>query len=82
MNFNTKGEYNFNTKGEYILKIAVVENDNQKTSSVFEPGFISIYEEVGREWKVLDCFENKVCNAKGMAAVRPNVADTKSSLVM
>jgi Fe-only nitrogenase accessory protein AnfO len=62
------------------LKIAVVENDNQKTSSIFEPGFIVIYEEDGREWKVLNRFENKVCNAKGMAAVRTAVADTIKQL--
>jgi len=62
------------------LKIAVVENDNQKTSSIFEPGFIAIYEEDGGEWKVLNRFENKVCNAKGMAAVRTAVADTIKQL--
>ncbi|HEY3361162.1 MAG TPA: Fe-only nitrogenase accessory protein AnfO [Methanosarcina sp.] len=62
------------------MKIAVVENDNQKTSSIFEPGFIVIYEEDGREWKVLNRFENKVCNAKGMAAVRTAVADTIKQL--
>jgi len=57
------------------LKIAVVENRKQQTSSIFEPGFISTYEEDGGEWKVLNRFENKVCNAKGMAAVRMAVAD-------
>lgn len=57
------------------MKIAVVENYNQQTSSIFEPGFIAIYGEDGREWKVLNRFENKVCNAKGMAAVRTAVAD-------
>jgi Fe-only nitrogenase accessory protein AnfO len=70
----------FNAKGGCALKIAVVENDNQKTSSIFEPGFISIYEEDGEEWKVLSCFENKVCNAKGMAAVRAAVVDTIKQL--
>lgn len=62
------------------MKIAVVENDNQKTSSIFEPGFIAIYEEDDGEWKVLNRFENKVCNAKGMAAVRMAVADTVKQL--
>lgn len=57
------------------MKIAVVENSKQQTSSIFEPGFISTYEEDGGEWKVLNRFENKVCNAKGMAAVRMAVAD-------
>ena len=57
------------------MKIAVVENNDQKTSSIFEPGFIVIYEEDREEWKVLNRFENKVCNAKGMAAVRLAVAD-------
>lgn len=71
---------NCNTKGGCTLKIAVVENDNQQTSSIFEPGFIAIYEEDSGEWKVLNRFENKVCNAKGMAAVRMAVADTVKQL--
>ncbi len=62
------------------MKIAVVENNNQKTSSIFEPGFVAIYEEDGGEWKVLNRFENKVCNAKGIAAVRMAVADTIKQL--
>ena len=62
------------------MKIAVVENNNQKTSSIFEPGFVAIYEEDGGEWKVLNRFENKVCNAKGIAAVRMAVGDTVKQL--
>lgn len=62
------------------MKIAVVENENRKASSIFEPGFIAIYEEDGGEWKVLTRFENKVCNARGMAAVRTAVADTIKQL--
>ncbi len=62
------------------MKIAVVENNNQKTSSIFEPGFVTIYEEDCGEWKVLNRFENKVCNAKGIAAVRTAVADTIKQL--
>jgi Fe-only nitrogenase accessory protein AnfO len=71
---------NCNTKGGCVLKIAVVENNDQKTSSIFEPGFVAIYEEDGGKWKVLNRFENKVCNAKGMAAVRMAVADTIKQL--
>ncbi len=62
------------------MKIAVVENENQKASSIFELGFIAIYEEDGGEWKVLTRFENKVYNARGMAAVRTAVADTIKQL--
>ncbi|WP_269849892.1 Fe-only nitrogenase accessory protein AnfO [Methanosarcina horonobensis] len=62
------------------MKIAVVENENQKTSSIFEPGFIAVYEEEAGEWKTLNRFENKVCNAKGIAAVRTVVADTVKQL--
>lgn len=62
------------------MKIAVVENEKQKASSIFEPGFIAIYEEDDGEWKVLTRFDNKVCNAKGMAAVRTAVADTIEQL--
>ena len=62
------------------MKIAVVENNNQKTSSIFESGFVATYEEEDGEWKVLNRFENKVCNAKGMAAVRIAVADTIKQL--
>lgn len=57
------------------MKIAVVENNNQKTSSIFEPGFIATYEEDDGKWKVLNRFENKVCNAKGITAVRTAMAD-------
>ena len=57
------------------MKIAVIENGSQQTSSLFKPGLIAIYEEDGREWKVLDRLENKVCNAKGMAEVRMAVTD-------
>lgn len=62
------------------MKIAVVENDNQKTISIFEPGFIAIYEENGGAWKVLKRFENKVYNAKGITEVRTAVADTVKQL--
>lgn len=57
------------------MKIAVIENGSKQTSSLFKPGLITIYEEDGREWKVLDRLENKVCNAKGMAEVRMAVTD-------
>jgi len=57
-----------------------VENDNQQTSSIFEPGFIAVYEEDGGEWKVLNRFENQVCNARGMAAVRMAVGDAIKQL--
>ena len=62
------------------MKISVVESNNQKTSSIFEPGFIATYEEDGGEWKVLNRFENKVCNAKSIAAVRMAVEDTIKQL--
>lgn len=65
-----------NAKRERILKIAVVESDNQKTNSIFEPGFVATYEEDGGKWKVLNRFENKVCNAKDIATVRTAVMDT------
>ncbi len=62
------------------MKISVVESNNQKTSSIFDPGFIATYEENGGEWKVLNRFENKVCNAKSIAAVRMAVEDTIKQL--
>ncbi|MCQ1535655.1 Fe-only nitrogenase accessory protein AnfO [Methanosarcina sp. KYL-1] len=62
------------------MKIAVVENDDQRTISIFEPGFIAVYEEDGGGWKVLNRFENQVCNAKGMAAVRMAVGDAVKQL--
>jgi Fe-only nitrogenase accessory protein AnfO len=62
------------------LKIAVVEDNNQKTSSIFEPGLITIYTEEGGEWQVLNRFENKVFNAKGIPAVRMAVEDTIKQL--
>ena len=58
------------------MKISVVESNNQKTSSIFEPGFIVTYEENDEGWKILNRFENKVCNANSIAAVRMAVADT------
>lgn len=57
-----------------------MENENQQTSSIFEPGFIAVYEEDGVEWKVLNRFENQVCNARGMAAVRMAVGDAIKQL--
>jgi Fe-only nitrogenase accessory protein AnfO len=71
---------NFYAKGGCVLKIAVVEDSNQKTSSIFEPGFITIYEEDNGEWKILNRFENKVSDAKGIAAVRMAVADAIKQL--
>lgn len=62
------------------MKIAVVEDDNQKTSSIFEQGFITTYEENEGEWKAINRLENKVYNAKGMAAVRTAVTDTIKKL--
>ena len=62
------------------MKIAVVEINNQKTSSIFEPGFVAIYGKDGGEWKVLNRFENIICNAKGIAAVRMAVVDTIKQL--
>lgn len=62
------------------MKIAVIENDNRKTSSILEPGFIATYGEDGGEWKALNRFENKVCNAKSIAAVRMALADTIKQL--
>jgi Fe-only nitrogenase accessory protein AnfO len=62
------------------LKISVVESNDQKTSSIFEPGFIVTYEEDGGEWKVLNRFKNKVCSAKSIAAVRMAVEDTIKQL--
>jgi Fe-only nitrogenase accessory protein AnfO len=62
------------------LKIAVVEDNNQKTSSIFESGFIAVYEEDEGEWKVLNRFENKVCDAKGISAVRMAVEDAVKQL--
>lgn len=62
------------------MKIAVVENDNQKTNSIFEQGFIATYEEDDGKWKVLNRFENKVCNAKDIATVRRAVVNTIKQL--
>jgi Fe-only nitrogenase accessory protein AnfO len=64
-----------------FLKIAVVEDNSQKTSSIFEPGFIAVYEDEEGKWKVLDRFENKLCEAKGISAVRMVVADAIKHLV-
>ena len=58
------------------MKMAVVENNDKKTSSIFKQGFIATYEEDCGEWKVLSRFENTVCRATGIAAVRMALADT------
>ena len=71
---------NCKTNGGYVLKISVVESNDQKTSSIFEPGFIVTYEENGGGWKILNRFENKVCSAKSIAAVRMAVEDTIKQL--
>ncbi len=67
-------------KRGHILKIAIVESDEQKTNSIFEQGFIAIYETDGEKWKFLKRFENKVCKAKDIATVRMTVIDTIKQL--
>lgn len=67
------------TRGR-ISKIAVVENDDKKTSSIFEQGFIAVYEKDGEKWRVFNRFENKICNAKDIASVRRTVLDTIKQL--
>ena len=62
------------------MKIAVVENSNGETCSIFEPGFIAVYEEDGGQWKSLSRFENTVCEASGIAAVHRALADTVKNL--
>ncbi|MGB9939575.1 Fe-only nitrogenase accessory protein AnfO [Methanosarcina sp.] len=62
------------------MKIAVVENDKQETGSIFEPGLVAIYGEDGGKWKIVSRFENKVSDAKGIAAVRTAVTDTIKQL--
>ena len=62
------------------MKISVVESNNQKTSSIFEPGFIVTYKEDWGGWKVLNKFENEVCNAKSIAEVRMAVENTIKQL--
>jgi Fe-only nitrogenase accessory protein AnfO len=62
------------------MKIAVVENSNGETCSIFEPGFIAVYEEDGGQWKLLSRDENEVCKASGIAAVRRALADTVKKL--
>jgi len=52
------------------LRIAVVENSNQQTISILEPGFIAIYEHKCGEWKVSRRFENTVCSAGTIAQLR------------
>jgi Fe-only nitrogenase accessory protein AnfO len=69
-----------NAKKECILKIAIVENDDQRTSSIFEQGFIAIYEKNGEKWRILNRFENEVSNAKDIATVRRTVLDTIKQL--
>lgn len=69
-----------NIKKGKISKIAFVESDDQKTSSIFEQGFIAVYKKEGEKWKVLDRFENKVCNAKDIASLRRTLLDTITQL--
>lgn len=62
------------------MKIAVVEDNSQKTSSIFEPGFIAVYEGAGGKWNLLNRFENKVCDARGISSVRAAVENTVKQL--
>jgi Fe-only nitrogenase accessory protein AnfO len=69
-----------NAKRESSLKIAIVENDDQRTSSIFEQGSIAVYEKNVDKWEFLNRFENKVCNAKDITTVRRTVLDTIKQL--
>ncbi len=62
------------------MKIAVVKDNNQKTSSILEPSFISIYKEEGEDWKVLNRFENIICSVKSIPEVRVAVEETVKQL--
>lgn len=52
------------------MKIAVVENSDGKTSSVFEPGWIAIYSDSSEKWAELGRFENPLHEAEGIAGIR------------
>lgn len=62
------------------MKIAAAENNSHRTSSIFTNGVITIYEGEESNWKVAKSFENRVCNAQGIAAVRKSVTDIIKNL--
>lgn len=62
------------------LKIAVFENDKQQTISIFDQGFITTYDGVAGNWKVLNQFENKVCDATSIGSVRKVMDDIVNQL--
>lgn len=62
------------------MQIAVVENNEKKTNSIFEPGFLAVYEHENKEWKELSRKENPVPSAEGIAAVRQSLSNVVESL--
>ncbi|ADU27833.1 Fe-only nitrogenase accessory protein AnfO [Ethanoligenens harbinense] len=62
------------------MQIAVIENNEGKTHSIFEPGFLAVYEHENKEWKELSRKENPVPDAQGIAAVRQSLSDVVESL--
>lgn len=62
------------------MQIAVVENNEKKTNSIFEPGFLTVYEHENKEWKERSRKENPIPSAKGIAAVRQSLSDVVESL--
>jgi len=62
------------------LKVAVVEDENRETTSIFEQGFVAIYEDIDGEWKEVDRFQNTVCGAASITAIQTALSDTITRL--
>lgn len=62
------------------MKIAVVENSDRSTNSIFEPGRIVTYSDDSGKWDEIDRFENMVSEAGGIAGIRTALINTVNKL--
>jgi Fe-only nitrogenase accessory protein AnfO len=62
------------------MKIAVAENSEKKTGSIFEPGFIACFSDESGAWSQIDRFENTVHEAETIAGVRNELKEIVKKL--
>jgi Fe-only nitrogenase accessory protein AnfO len=62
------------------VKISVVEDNEQKTCSIFDPGWIVTYSDDTEHWSEISRFANIVHQASGIAGIRNALISTVNQL--
>jgi Fe-only nitrogenase accessory protein AnfO len=62
------------------MKIAVMEDSNRNTCSIFDPGWVVAYSDASGEWLEESRFENTVHQAAGIAGIRAALIHTVNQL--